>query len=167
MSQADQILPPAPPPRRTGRLVIGVALGLVIGGSAGTLLVGPALSRALAAEDGPAAAAVRDSAAWDVGPGSVYVLDDLLLNPAGSNGTRFLLATLAVEVAGEEVSTKLRAADPVVRDAVLRVLERKTVQELADVGARDRIRDELRAAVAALLPEGAVGQVYLSQFLLQ
>ncbi len=71
-------------------------------------------------------------------------IDNLVLNPSGSGGTRHLMLSVAVEVKDDADAEQMKARDAEVRDAVLHVLGSKTVDELADIAARDSLKLELR-----------------------
>ena len=53
------------------------------------------------------------------------------------------------------------------RDAVLRLLETKTVPELTDVSRRDTLKLQIEAVLAHELPKRALRKVYLPQFVIQ
>jgi flagellar protein FliL len=98
----------------------------------------------------------------------VYLVEDLVLNPAGSQGTRFLMASIALEVRDEAAVAQLRERDPQIRDRLLAVLGSKTVSELvAPDSARAALRVELRDSTARLFPRGTVHRVYLPKFVVQ
>src|SRR5215207_8189494 len=97
-------------------LLIGALLGsLVLGGVGGAFALGPVLAKKFAAPKSAEAATTEEKG--DEGHGSegsekkaestVHVLENLVLNPAGSNGTRFLMAAGAAEVKDENVKTEM------------------------------------------------------------
>lgn len=164
--------------------VLALVAGLAIGAGAGAVFVGPAMAKGIA----PAAqAAEGDSAAADGEDGdegeakgehgakkegeapakNVHTLDNLVLNPAGSNGTRFLLLTIALEVKNETVLEDMKVRDAELRDAVLAALGGKSVEQLAEMSARDALKSELRDVAAKLFKPGAVKRVYFPQFVIQ
>jgi flagellar FliL protein len=97
----------------------------------------------------------------------VYQIDNLVLNPAGTEGTRFLMATVAVQVPDEAAMALMKERDPELRDAVLRLLETKTIPELSDVTRRDSLKAQIQATLAKELPKGTLRKVYLPQFVIQ
>jgi flagellar FliL protein len=96
----------------------------------------------------------------------VHLLDNLVLNPAGSGGTRFLLLSVAFELKNAAVLEQMKARDAELRDVVLVTLGSKTVEELADMSAREALRNELRAATVKTFKKG-VKRVYFPQFVIQ
>jgi flagellar FliL protein len=97
----------------------------------------------------------------------VYTLDNLVLNPAESGGTRFLLLTISFELKSAEMADAMKARDAELRDAVLVTVGNKTVEQLSDVAARDSLKVELRAAAGKLFKKGGVKRVYFPQFVIQ
>jgi flagellar FliL protein len=97
----------------------------------------------------------------------VYTLDNLVLNPAESGGTRFLLLTISFELKNQETHDAMKARDAELRDMILATLGHKTVEQLSDVGARDSLKIELKSAAAKLLKRPLVRRVYFPQFVIQ
>lgn len=99
--------------------------------------------------------------------GKLFKLDNLIVNPAGSQGARFLMTTVAIETVGEETEARLKAREIEVRDRVLSVLERKTLEQLTQPSARDSLKKEIAAALAPTVGKKARLRVYLPQFVIQ
>lgn len=99
--------------------------------------------------------------------GEFTTINDLLINPAGSGGNRFLVVSIGVETKRGAVLEELSSKDIVVRDAVLRLLSRRTVEELGSIELRDRIKDELLDELNAILQDGEVERLYFTQYLIQ
>lgn len=170
-------------PKRGGKkmiLAVVLVVGALVGGGAGAFFAGPLLAdMILGPTDASAAETHADSTAAeheeeDGGHGgghsagaANYLVENLVLNPAQSNGTRFLMASVSLDLATVEAAAEAEARDAQVRDALLTVLGHKTVDELTNIAARDSLKVELQAAVAELFPEGTVTAIYLPQFVIQ
>ncbi|HLU24484.1 MAG TPA: flagellar basal body-associated FliL family protein [Longimicrobiales bacterium] len=162
----------------SGKLVLGLVLvvGLVLGAAVGVFVVAPRLSGVLGASGAGYAEPIGD---FDHGggeggrggrsgsPGDLYTVDNLVVNPAGTKGTRFLMTTVVFEVRTQSVVEELRRREAQVRDALLTLLSSKTVEELVDVEARDTLRNELRDVVLAMVPRAQIGAVYFSHYVIQ
>jgi flagellar FliL protein len=155
-----------------------LAVGLLVGTTAGAVVAGPLLgggeAQAAAPEDGGAGSAAdgaEESGAGDdatAEPAGKYVVEDLVLNPAGTGGTRFLMASVAFRLGSAEAEARLEGRDEEVRDVILGVLGNKTVEELVRPdSARAALKAELRDSVAGLFPKGTVQRVYLPKFVVQ
>ena len=177
-------------------LIIAIVAGLAVGGASGAFFVGPAMAKGIAPTGAPVKVAAShdaeegdDAAAADEGDGEgehadeepaegehgkegtpatkpVHMLDNIVLNPAASGGTRFLLLSVAFEVKSAAVLEQMKARDAELRDVVLVTLGSKTVEELADMAARESLKTELRAAAEKVFKKG-VKRVYFPQFVIQ
>jgi flagellar protein FliL len=142
---------------------LGIVLGLlVIGPKAAAMRSGTSVTEKK--DDG---GAKHEKKGKEGEKTAVFKLDNLIVNPAGSGGTRFLLASVAIELPDEKLLSRLRERDFQVRDAVISVLERETLDEVASPGARDSIKARLARVIAPMAGHGTQVQVYLPQFVLQ
>ncbi len=153
----------APTPGRSGKVVVLAVLVATLGTGAlaGQRLVGPGLGAALA-NRAPAAGGHEGEVAQ-----AMYVVDNLVVNPAGSGGSRFLLTSVAIEAATAEVAADLVLRDVEIRDAFTLVLGSRTVESLSDIAQRAALTRELRVAVEGLLGPGSVRRVLIPQFVIQ
>jgi len=147
----------APKGKRTV-LLLAVA-GILAGGAAGFLGVGPVLAKRRAAA--PAVKHEEPAAAV------LHAVDNLVLNPAGSNGTRFLMVTATFEVKDGGAEQVMKDHEAEVRDRILALLGKKTIDEVSDINQREKIKQEVLDAVAPLLPKGAIRKVFFPQFVIQ
>jgi flagellar protein FliL len=168
--------PPADAPKKGGGKIAIIALvaSLAVGGAVGVFVTGPLFARqrgyVVAAADSAQEGGEGEHGkkGEKEGPKTVvHALDNLVLNPAGSSGTRFLMVNVAIEVKDDKVTQEINARDAEARDAVLRVLGTKTVEELTDIGKRDAIKKEVQDALTALFPRDAIRRLYFPQFVIQ
>ena len=179
MSDNPEVAPPEteakPAPAGKKRLlpVLVLAGGLVLGLGGGLFAIGPSLAgKSSHPTDSTAAAEGGDAhgaAAGDDAKGRpVQMIDNVVLNPAGSNGTRFLIMAAAVEMSDAAAAEELKGRDAEARDILLRVLGAKTVEQLTSLAARDSMRVELATAIGAMFSRpNAVRRIYFPQFVVQ
>jgi flagellar FliL protein len=169
-------------------VVLAVVGGIAVGGAAGAFFVGPALAEGIAPKTAVAAAAGgahgEDAAAEEEGAGEgghggkegegaatkpVYTIDNLVLNPAQSGGTRFLLLTIAFELKDDATLEEMKNRDAELRDAVLVTVGAKSVEYLSDMSVRDSLKSELRAVAGKLFPkkQAVIRRIYFPQFVIQ
>jgi flagellar basal body-associated protein FliL len=98
---------------------------------------------------------------------AVFSIDNIVVNPAGSAGTRFLMASVAFELPDEKAVEALREKEVQIRDAVITTLESQTLEMLAAPGSREGIKRQLAIAIKPLVPGQKQPRVYLPQFVLQ
>ena len=99
--------------------------------------------------------------------GSFTRLDGLVVNPAKSGGNRYLAVSIAFEAGEVSVETELKNKKVVVKDAVLRLLSERTVDELSDPGQRDDLKAALIKETNRILTKGTVDRLYFTEFVLQ
>jgi len=97
----------------------------------------------------------------------VFVVKDMIINPAGTGGTRFLLATVGVETSSEEHLKSIEKKDVVVRDVLNTVLASKSVEALDDQTLRDGLRREIKDSLKKYIKPEKISQVYFSKFIIQ
>jgi len=98
----------------------------------------------------------------------IYVIKDLIVNPAGTRGTRFFLVSLGLEYSPPGAEDKLKQQEPRIRDKLITVLAEKTLAQLSDIRYRETLRQEIRRAVEeTLADEAKVLHVYFVKYVLQ
>lgn len=98
---------------------------------------------------------------------NVFLLEDLVVNPADSGGLRYLAATVGLRSNVDGFVDNMKFNEAPVKDALIRILSSKTVDELADVSQRESTRGEILAEVRRLVPDEDVDAVYFMRFVLQ
>jgi flagellar FliL protein len=151
----------APAKGKRSVMILAVA-GIAAGVAAGLFGVGPILAKRKANSPAPVAKEV-DHAAVAV----THAIENLVLNPAGSGGTRFLMVTATFELKDAAAQQIMKDHEAEVRDHILALLGKKTVEELTDISQRDGMKTDVLAAVTPLFPKGAVLKVFFPQFVIQ
>jgi len=122
---------------------------------------------------GPAqAAAPQESEAQaDALPGEQYKIDEIIVNPAGTAGRRFLRLGIALETsegpAGEAVMAELEARQSQVRDLFIREFSARTLEELTAPMVREELRVACQQKVNDVLVKGEVANLYFTDYVLQ
>jgi len=170
----------APAGGKKAGLVIGLTLaGALAGGLAASLVVAPKII----ARNAPPTAATTDSASAgghesgeahgggsaEAGEGEKKLIElpNIVVNPAGSQGSRFLMATVAVTVADEAAEKVLRSHEVEFKDKVVTILETLTMAQLSAPGARDSLRVKIAAAAGTIIGPRVPVKVFLPQFVIQ
>lgn len=98
---------------------------------------------------------------------NIFVVKDMIVNPAGTNGTRFLLTTVGFEISNSEGKKELEGKEVQLRDALNTVLASKGLDELIDMSLREDLRLEILRKVGDLVKSGNLTNVYFSKFIIQ
>ncbi len=94
-------------------------------------------------------------------------MNKLLVNVAGTMGSRYLLVSLSLVGSDAEFKTKLQAHDPQLRDLACGALATKTLADLEKPGSRNLIRSELISGFNNILGGPLVQEIYLTEFAIQ
>lgn len=97
----------------------------------------------------------------------IFLLKEVLVNPAGTNGTRFLLTSIGFEMSSLEAKQEIERKEVQVRDVMNAILTSKALPELIDFQRRETIRSEIMAKTAGLVKSGTLKKVYFSKFIIQ
>ncbi len=101
------------------------------------------------------------------GTSLVYAVRDIVVNPAGTGGSRFLSASFALEVQASWLEKELAEKDAMVRDALITILSSKTVPQLTDPKQKEVVRYQIRKRLQQLLNTEDITNVYFTDFVLQ
>lgn len=171
MSEQEAVQEVPGAPKKRSAMLIALLLGCgLAGGGVGGFVAAPMLfgDTAPAGEEGEAPPPRPKGGGHGKSSGPViYLVENVVLNPSGTAGTRFLMVTAAFELTSADASDEMRGRDPEVRDMINRNLGGRTVEELTDLARREEIRDDLRDTLNEMLHYGKVEKVYLPQFVIQ
>lgn len=99
--------------------------------------------------------------------GSFYEIKGLIINPASSDGARYLRIDVGLESDEEKVISALESKEVVVRDRIIRLLGERPASELGDITLRDTLKTELRRSINDVLSDGSIDRIYFTQYVLQ
>ncbi|GAB4337290.1 MAG: hypothetical protein Kow0037_19850 [Calditrichia bacterium] len=99
--------------------------------------------------------------------GQIFSVDDVIVNPAGSNGMQFVLINFGFEVRTEDDVKLLETRQIQVRDLLLRILSKRTMEQLDGPDDKESLRAEVKEELGKLLPENHLMAVYFSNYIIQ
>ncbi len=102
-------------------------------------------------------------------PGELLVIEDLLVNPAGTRASRFLRVAAALEFpAGEaELGAELERRRHQFRDLFITEFSSRTLDELVDAKVKEEIREELLARLNESISGGKLTNLYFTEYVIQ
>ena len=101
------------------------------------------------------------------GAGQSVTLNKLLVNVAGTMGSRYLLTSLTLLGDGSDFPARVTQREPQIRDMASGILNTKTIADLEKPGARNLIRGELLAGFNTIMGNSAVREIYFTEFAIQ
>lgn len=149
--------------KRAGVVVMaGVAGAALLGAVAGVAFVGPAAAARFSEPEAEEHPVEEEAPVLET-----FTVENLVLNPAETKGTRFLMATVVATVEGAHAADALQERDAEIRDGLMALLGSKTVDELTDIGGRSALKEEIQAELEELASPHVVRAVYLPTFVIQ
>jgi len=100
-------------------------------------------------------------------PTEMINIDDIIVNPSGTGGTRFLAASIGFEVSNPEAPKLFEERMPMIRDALISILGSKTIEQLSDPKEKEITRYQIKKRVEHLLKTDDLKAVYFTDFVLQ
>jgi len=97
----------------------------------------------------------------------IFTIDDIVVNPAETDGKRLLLLSLGLAVKSEEDKTEIKNKEILVKDAIISTISSKNLTQLNSVGYKDSLKTELTQHIKRLFPKVHINQVYFSKYILQ
>jgi len=97
----------------------------------------------------------------------VYMVDDMIVNPANTDGKKLLLSSLGFDVASDQDQKELKSKDVILKDAVISVLSSKEMEKLGSMIYRDTLRTEIIKRLNKIMPNVKINTIYFSKYILQ
>jgi flagellar FliL protein len=97
----------------------------------------------------------------------LYEIEQVIVNPASTVGSRFLSCSVAFEMGSHEDVRAFESKEVKIRDALITILSARTVDELADARLREPLRRQILSRVNKLTEPVAAKAVYFKDFVLQ
>ena len=94
-------------------------------------------------------------------------MEDLIINPANTDGKRLLLSTLGFDVPTEQDQQELKSKEVVLKDAVISVMSSKELSQLGNMAYRDTLRLEISNKLKQVIPKVKINTIYFSKYILQ
>jgi flagellar FliL protein len=118
----------------------------------------------------PSAAPAEENAGHGGGEnskGEIINFENIIVNPSGTMGSRYLNATIGIEVGDETTRAAIEGNSPRIKDALITLLSSQTIDELSTAASREEIRKSIQARVNQMVAPNEVKAVYFLDFVLQ
>ncbi len=97
----------------------------------------------------------------------IFEVENIIVNPAGTGGTRFLSASVGFELAYEDLMPLFKARQAQIRDALITILGSKNIEQLTDMKQKEIARLQIKRRVEQLLETDELIAVYFTDFVIQ
>lgn len=97
----------------------------------------------------------------------IYVVKDIIVNPAGTGGTRFLSVSFGFALESPEMEEMFKQKESIVRDALITIMSSRTVAQLTDARQKEIIRYQIKKRIMKIMDTDEIEGVYYTNFVLQ
>jgi flagellar FliL protein len=164
---------PAPAPKTSGGfrawlpLVITILLMPVLAYATTVFVLLPRIQTGLGIASPAAAPGAKPKANAPGAKKITVAINKLLVNVAGTMGSRYLLVSISLVSSDPAFQQKMTDNDAALRDAASSTLSSKTLADLEKPDERNLIRTELLTGFNNILGSDEVSELYLTEFAIQ
>lgn len=96
-----------------------------------------------------------------------YELEEIIVNPADTNGQRYLLVQLSLELVDKVDQSKIEENESKIRNNLIKFLSSKTVDDLQGIKGKEDLRLELVKIINNAIDARSVRNLYYSKYVMQ
>jgi flagellar FliL protein len=108
---------------------------------------------------------VVDSSYTNVGP--IFNVDDIIVNPANSDGERYVVVNMALELTSEEMQAEVEKRVPIIRDVAIQLLSSVPIDSMDGAENKLKLKNRFTSEIKKVLPPGSLRRVYFTSFIIQ
>ncbi|MBO6793870.1 MAG: flagellar basal body-associated FliL family protein [Balneolaceae bacterium] len=95
-----------------------------------------------------------------------YMMEQLVVNPANTNGRRYLMVEISLEMQLEHIPL-METSNPRVKQELIEAFSSRTVSELTTAEEREVLRTEVTNIINSSIGETSVQNLYFTKYVLQ
>ena len=96
-----------------------------------------------------------------------YQMDPIIVNPAESNGERYLKATVSLEAYDPQIINEIDKRLPQIKNQINNILSSKRIEQVQRNEDKERLQREIQSRINGLLSTGNIYNVYFEEFVYQ
>ncbi len=97
---------------------------------------------------------------------NIYSLNDVVVNPSGTNGSALLLVSIAMDLEKTESIDELKNNEVMVKDKIISILSRKNLAYLSNSANRKNLKKEIIEGIQEMFPEIEIRKIYFSKYII-
>jgi flagellar basal body-associated protein FliL len=97
----------------------------------------------------------------------VYKFEELIVNPTGTNGQRFLVVEISIELERESHVELVETHEQQIKHEMNEALTARTIDQLSDFQEREFLRRELANIVNDVIEKRSVRNLYYTRYVMQ
>jgi flagellar FliL protein len=98
---------------------------------------------------------------------AIYPLEPFIVNIHDGSNLRYLKVKLEFEIVNSAAKEEIDPFQAPLRDAILVLLSSKNLEDISITDGKNKLRDEVMATVAKVVPAGKISRVYFTDFVVQ
>lgn len=98
---------------------------------------------------------------------NIFNIEDIIVNPAGTNGQRLMLTSIGFDLPSAEQIEKFKSKEVLVKDIVISTLSSKTLGQLSSAQYKDSIKTEIKSNIVNRLSGLKINSIYFSKYIIQ
>ena len=99
--------------------------------------------------------------------GSVYQLDQFIVNLLAQSGRRYLKTTISLEMTNPELQNEIVTKLPALRDTIIDILSSKSLEEVSTTRGREKIKEEIAQRLNGFLVDGKIRNIFFVDYAIQ
>lgn len=99
--------------------------------------------------------------------GPTIDLQDFVVNILDGEQMHYLKAAITIEATDDKTKEEIQKRNPQIRDAIILLMGNKKYDELRDLQGKLQLRAELMKRINSLLSQGAIENVFFTEFVVQ
>ena len=99
--------------------------------------------------------------------GPEYDFEDLVVNPHGTGGTRFVKIRIIAVLSSSSVAGKIDARRSQLTHKLVVIIKSKTIEEMDGAEGAEALQKDIKEGLNSVLGKGKVKQVYFVEFTIQ
>ena len=108
----------------------------------------------------------QDESLSEIGP--LYPMKPITVNLKSTGGKDvYLKVTFSLELNNKILSHELDAKNAVIRDEIIRILSSKTLADIDSEFEKDKMCNDIKKSLNAILTDGQINNVYIVSFIIQ
>jgi len=96
-----------------------------------------------------------------------YQFKDVVINPAGTNGRRYLIFSLAVKLDNQDAKSTLDKKKAEAKDRIMALVSQYTASELNSLKKRNKIKEKLGILIDKVIGKKSVRNLFFTKYVLQ
>lgn len=150
--------------RPNGKTMILVAATSILGSIGAAVGTGLLLRNRTAA---PAAHVEEKKEAEKKAPATIHPVGEMVINLADTPDLRYAKISIALGIAEKVEDAEVKNFDPLIKDAIIKTVSRKSFAELRRPNGLEKIKKELMDSIKGQIPKMEITEIYVEGFAMQ